>query len=321
MIATIESANEVGECVRQFDKNDLTPQKLQGGFEFSLAYKPPMDWQGLLDYYRSHQISGVETVSEFGYGRLFIEDGEVGFFWATNDASSSQIKLSIHGIKPALLSTVVQRVRRMFDLDMDPSLIEAVFRRQSGFGELWDKSPGLRVAKGWSSFETAIATILGQVVSVKRGRALIAQLVERYGHAGDHPMTGQRIRLFPPPETLATASMTNVGTTQKRRETIRALSSAVANGTIDLTGPQDEAELRKQLLAFSGIGIWSAKYIALRALGNTDAFPHTDLLLNRASKNHPELKLDEVRPWRSYAAVYFWKHFHSEPSNQPKDSK
>jgi hypothetical protein len=43
--------------------------------------------------------------------------------------------------------TAGPEVKRMFDLDMDRSLIEAVFRRQSGFGELWDKSPGLRVAK------------------------------------------------------------------------------------------------------------------------------------------------------------------------------
>jgi len=66
---------------------------------------------------------------------------------------------------------------------------------------------------------------------------------------------------------------------------------------------------RKALLETRGLGPWSAEYISLRALGDTDAFPKTDLILKRALELHPDLDLAAVKPWRSYAAIYLWREF------------
>lgn len=66
---------------------------------------------------------------------------------------------------------------------------------------------------------------------------------------------------------------------------------------------------RESLLAVKGIGPWSADYIRLRAIGDTDAFPGTDLILKRAMELHPDLNCECVRPWRSYVAMYLWREY------------
>ena len=66
---------------------------------------------------------------------------------------------------------------------------------------------------------------------------------------------------------------------------------------------------RESLLEVRGIGPWSAHYISLRAIGDTDAFPGTDLILKRAMEQHPDLDCECVRPWRSYVAMYLWKEY------------
>jgi hypothetical protein len=66
---------------------------------------------------------------------------------------------------------------------------------------------------------------------------------------------------------------------------------------------------RKALLETKGLGSWSAEYISLRAIGDTDAFPRTDLILKRVMALHPKLDLESIKPWRSYAAIYLWKAF------------
>ena len=76
-----------------------------------------------------------------------------------------------------------------------------------------------------------------------------------------------------------------------------------------LSEAQDPLAFRKTLLDTKGLGPWSAEYISLRAIGDTDAFPRTDLVLKRALERHPNLDLESLKPWRSYAAIYLWKEF------------
>jgi hypothetical protein len=77
---------------------------------------------------------------------------------------------------------------------------------------------------------------------------------------------------------------------------------------------------RKALLETKGLGSWSAEYISLRAIGDTDAFPRTDLILKRVLALHADLDLEAIKPWRSYAAIYLWKAFAQSLSKQ-KTSK
>jgi AraC family transcriptional regulator of adaptative response / DNA-3-methyladenine glycosylase II len=111
------------------------------------------------------------------------------------------------------------------------------------------------------------------------------------------------------PLVLANAELSAVKTTQARREAIRDFSRRLLSGKLSLVDHQEPAALRKALLDTKGIGAWSAEYISLRAVGDTDAFPRTDLILKRVLALHPELDVARVKPWRSYAAMYLWKAF------------
>jgi AraC family transcriptional regulator, regulatory protein of adaptative response / DNA-3-methyladenine glycosylase II len=193
-------------------------------------------------------------------------------------------------------------------MDCDPGLIARSLERIPLLVKICRRFPGLRVARGWDCFETAVCTILGQLVSAGRREHLIGQLVRNYGEEVVDPSTSKRVYLFPGPETLASSDLSAIGTTTARREAIRDFSRRVLSGAISLAEDQDPAAFREALLETRGLGPWSAEYIRLRS-GDTDAFPKTDLILKRVLDLHPDLDLQRIKPWRSYAAVYLWKEF------------
>jgi AraC family transcriptional regulator of adaptative response / DNA-3-methyladenine glycosylase II len=275
----------------------------------SLACRTPLDWDGLLDYYRRHRIAGLETIEGDSYSRLFTigETNTPGFFRAGPHGTKPELVLEITISDTRYLLRAVQRVRLMFDLDCDPLSIGNAFGRSPFAASLQEKYPGTRLARGFDPFETAIATILGQVISVRQTTRLMGRLVDEYGEEIRHPLSGERVRVFPSPAALADIELHALGITRQKQATIREFSSRVANGRIQLERAQDREDFKEAVRAVKGIGAWSAEYMALRALGDTDGFPATDLVLSRVLRDNPTCDPDAVRPWRSYLAVLLWK--------------
>jgi len=73
---------------------------------------------------------------------------------------------------------------------------------------------------------------------------------------------------------------------------------------LDPTADRDQT--RAALLALPGVGPWTVEYVAMRALGDPDAFPGTDLVLARQAEGADPTRW---RPWRSYAAMHLWMNF------------
>ena len=291
------------------------------GTEISLAFRPPYDWQTIMRFYLTHPIPGVERVTEDSFERVFRVGNTIGFLQVRAVIDEPQLKLTTTTADPNILSEVISRVRRMFDLDSDPVLIANCFARAPVLAKLCERFPGLRLPRGWDPFETAICSILGQLVSAQQRSTLVGQIVRGYGDQIAHPVSGETTRLFPRPEVLAESDLSDVRTTAARREAIRDLSRRVLRGAISLSQTQDPVAFRKALLETKGLGPWSAEYISLRAIGDTDAFPKTDLILKRALKLHPDLDLELIRPWRSYAAIYLWKEFAQTLSKRKKEKR
>ncbi|HEY1231866.1 MAG TPA: AlkA N-terminal domain-containing protein [Candidatus Binatia bacterium] len=275
--------------------------------DLDLPYVPPYDWQSILDFYRSHSITGIEHVSETRFERLFRIKRTVGAVQVR--AGENCLRVRIAPDEPVIVAEVKRRLRKMFDLDCDPRTIAASLARLPLLATLCARFPGLRLPRGWDPFETAICAILGQLVSARHRATLIGQLVQNYGEQTVDPLSREKARLFPVPLVLANAELSAVKTTQARREAIRDFSRRLLSGKLSLVDHQEPAALRKALLDTKGIGAWSAEYISLRAVGDTDAFPRTDLILKRVLALHPELDVARVKPWRSYAAMYLWKAF------------
>jgi AraC family transcriptional regulator of adaptative response / DNA-3-methyladenine glycosylase II len=200
-------------------------------------------------------------------------------------------------------------VRRLFDLSADPSEISSRLGHDSLLVKRLEAMPGLRVPGCWDGFELSVRALLGQQVSVRAATTLAGRLVNRFGRqvSTESPLT----HLFPSPELLAQTDISSIGLTKARAETIRSLACAVVAGRIDFAAVVNLEDFQSRLCELPGIGAWTAQYIAMRALGDPDAFPGGDLGLLRATSFRNERDLarhaQRWRPWRAYAALYLWQ--------------
>jgi AraC family transcriptional regulator of adaptative response / DNA-3-methyladenine glycosylase II len=279
-------------------------------FSFHLSYRPPFDWEQLLGFLSRRAIPGVEAVQDGAYFRtvyIHRQNREyTGFLEVRHEAERQMISVRLSDTLVPVCAVVLERIKRLFDLQADPMAINAVL------GSLAQARPGLRVPGSFDSFEMAVRAILGQQVSVAGARTIAGRLVARFGTSIRVPAASLGY-LFPKPERIARAPISEIcelGITGRRAETLITLARMMSVGELRLeTGSRLEGTL-KQLHQIPGIGEWTAQYIALRALSWPDAFPHTDLVLRKAlGENNPKKILamtEQWRPWRAYAALHLW---------------
>jgi AraC family transcriptional regulator of adaptative response / DNA-3-methyladenine glycosylase II len=171
----------------------------------------------------------------------------------------------------------------------------------------------LRVPGTLNGFELAVRAILGQQVSIAGARTMVGRLVQALGEPLSRPV-GTLTHLFPSPERVAQANLQMLGLTTRRAAALRALAEGVATGAIVLDRGADRTQTISRLLAVPGIGPWTGAYIGMRALGDPDAFPATDLGLHHALKQSGyalsprrlAAHAEAWRPWRSYAVMHLW---------------
>lgn len=279
-------------------------------YVFHLNFRPPYHWQGMLDFLAPRCTPGVELVEAGCYRRTISANGTYGYFEVCPEPERHCLVARIEFGDPQALFMIVERIRAMFDLNADWSSISETLKSDPVLAEKLRLDPGLRVPGCWDAFELAVRAILGQQVTVKGATTLAGRLASSFGK----PFRGHNAlsHHFPSPEALADAKLTSAGLTKARAETIRSLARAVCDGKISFSGVVDSEQFLNRLCEVPGIGTWTAQYVALRALGEPDAFPASDLGLLRAMnlRNARELesRSEAWRPWRAYAAMYLWRN-------------
>jgi DNA-3-methyladenine glycosylase II len=284
-----------------------------------LPYRTPYDWEAMLSVFRAHQLPHVESVDDGGYERVLRTSKGMGWFRVVEGEKHRSLELSVWNGGEKDIANISHAVRRMFDLDANPDVVREAMNADSHLSSVWKRHPGLRVTRSWSGFETMLTTILGQVVSVSFGRTLADELMKAGGTEARHPKDGELIHLFPTAEQLLTADLSAVRTSESRKTAIRSLAMLVADGTLPWEHPLPPKELRRILLGVPGIGPWTAEYVAMHGFHDDDAFPATDYGLKQELKRHPEVDVDRVRPWRSYAAIALWKSY-AEAKGTPNET-
>jgi AraC family transcriptional regulator of adaptative response / DNA-3-methyladenine glycosylase II len=293
--------------------DDLNLHHLQ----LKLSYRPPLDWSSLLQYLQARAIPGVEWVEGDRYRRTVQIEGSVGVIELRFIEGKQHLLLSVPPDLSRAIMQISERVRSLFDLRADPLTIADHLKQDEGMANLIQDYPGLRVPGAWDGFELAARAILGQQVNLKAANTLTGRLVKTYGDplqtAGDDELA----YLFPRPERLAEASLSDIGLMPNRAEAIRALARAVRDGELVFTTAIGLEEAIERLTALPGLGSWTAHYIAMRVLGEPDAFPAADLALRRAAETKGAMlteaqlqqRAEVWRPWRAYAAMYLWQHY------------
>ena len=211
------------------------------------------------------------------------------------------------------LSTAISRCRWLLDLDADPVAIDELLRADEVLAPVVDKAPGRRVPRTVDPVEFAVRAVLGQQVSTAAARTLAGRLVVEHGEPVDDP-DGGLTHLFPEPATLAELDPERLAMPRSRRTTLTTLIAALAEGNLELSLGSDWQRARAELAQLPGLGPWTIETIAMRALGDPDAFIATDLGVKRAAETL-ELPVSPGalnarsaawRPWRAYAVQYLW---------------
>lgn len=288
-----------------------------GACSLRLAYREPWDFEQFRKHFALRALAGLEQVDDRGYARSFRIGTVTGWFRLRPIPEARVIELSVSGCATPVLSTLVARVRRMFDLDADPTLITDHLAADPVLAPLVARWPGLRLPTAFDPFEQAVRAIVGQQVTVKAAVTVTGRLVSRLGEALPDAPPGGPDRLFPTPAAIAGATLDGLGMPGKRLETLQGFARAVAEGRLALHADQGVDKLIAALRALPGFGPWTAEYIALRAFGEPDAFPASDLGLLKAkvwgeggiSARALSERAEAWRPWRAYAAVYLWQSY------------
>ena len=285
----------------------------------ALGYRPPYPWERVLGFLELRAIPGVELVVGGEYlrtVRIAAPGGKdvSGWVRVCHAPQSNSLTVTVDSTLLPALPQTLGRVRHLFDLYCNP---DVVYEALQPMNEI---RPGLcvvgaRMPGCFDSFEMAVRAILGQQITVKGARTLAARLVGKYGTPISTGIAGLT-HIFPSPQDILALEgpignhLGPLGITGARAKTIHALARALAAGEIDFehcVRPEAEAE---KLLSIPGVGVWTAQYIAMRAMGWTDAFLHTDYGVKKALAPRSEKEIlamaEAWRPWRSYATVNLW---------------
>jgi AraC family transcriptional regulator of adaptative response / DNA-3-methyladenine glycosylase II len=203
-------------------------------------------------------------------------------------------------------------VSRLFDLDADTESIATSLRRDPRLARAL-RGRVVRVPGAFDAFEAGVRALLGQQVSVAAARTLAGRLAAAAGEPLP-PSEAGLTHVFPTPAAVAAAPLERLGLTRARAAALRSFAGAVASGELDLgafTGLDDAVE---RLTRLPGIGDWTAQYLAMRALGEPDAFPAGDLGVRQAlaqggtlpSEREVRARAERWRPWRAYAVLALW---------------
>jgi AraC family transcriptional regulator, regulatory protein of adaptative response / DNA-3-methyladenine glycosylase II len=308
-----------------------------GAIVLRLPFRPPFDVDGLLGFFAARAVDGVEAVDGATYRRtLQLPRGPAtvtldlgpaaapgsGSAHPSRRAPRSGVGRGTHVVAtlrltdPRDLAPAVSRLRRLLDLDADPTAVDTALAADPLLAPSVAAAPGIRLPGSVDAAETALRAVLGQQVSVAAARTAATRLAAALGErlppalAGDGPDL-----LFPTPTAIAEHGAELLTGPARRTATVVALASGIADGSVTLDTGSDPATFRADLTALPGVGPWTAGYLAMRVLGDPDELLADDLAVRRGAAalglpSDPDDLLhhaDRWAPWRSYAALHLWR--------------
>ena len=274
-----------------------------------LPFRRPLCPDNLFGHLAATAVPGVEEVRNGRYRRTLRLPHGPGIIELAPTPERIVCRVSISDLRD--LTTTIARCRRLLDLDADPrgrghppGTATRTWRRW------WPRhragaSPVAWTAPRWLSVPCSASTSRWA-----RPRAAAGALVARSGEVCPDP-EGGLTHLFPEPAAVGAEVS---GLPASRRQALAALAAALADGELSLGPGCDRDSELAALARIPGIGPWTLQTVAMRALGDPDAFPAGDLGLRRAAvdlglPSAPvalAARAEAWRPWRAYAVQHLW---------------
>lgn len=282
-----------------------------GTLALRLAARTPFAYRGVFGHLAAAAVPGCEEVRHGAYRRTLRLPHGNAVVSLTPAPDHVRCLLSLGDLRD--VATATARCRRLLDLDADPNAVIATLGADPALAPIVAAAPGQRIPRTVDEPELAVRAVLSQQVSLRAARTHAGRLVRRYGQPIVDP-AGSLTHTFPSADRLAAIDPAELALPRSRQRTFAALVGALADGTLALDAGTDWDRARRQLLALPGIGAWTAELIAMRALGDPDAFPARDRGV-RVAAQHLGLPARSRalaehsarwRPWRSYATQQLW---------------
>ncbi len=279
-----------------------------GAILLRLPFRRPLCPDNLFGHLAATAVLGVEDVVGDTYRRTLRLAHGPGIVELTPGADHVACRMTLSDLRD--LTTAIARCRWLLDLDADPQAIDELLSADPDFAASVAVAPGRRVPRCVDGAEMAVRAVLGQQVSTAAARTHAARIVDQCGEPLEDPRGGLT-HLFPEPQALGEVRLAMPAA---RTRTLRALVDALSHGRLSLDPGCDRAEALSILSDLPGFGPWTTQVIAMRALGDPDAFPVTDLGVRRAAEalGLPSAPValtahaERWRPWRAYAVQYLW---------------
>ena len=298
------------------------------GITLLLPYRPPYDWPGMLGFLRVRAIPGLEIVDCDSYRRVIALDGDVGAIEVTDVPERASLRVTVRFPALKCLPRIIARVRRMFDLGADPVAISAALARDPALAPLVEARPGVRVPGAWDGLEIAIRAVLGQQISVRAATSLAGSLVASLGQdVADRVGIAGLTHAFPAPDRITPERVAALGMPRSRAACIAGIAMA-ARADPSLFEPRhDLDDTVARLRVLPGIGEWTAHYVAMRVLRESDAFLAADVALQRILASNGQRpnardlleRAERWRPWRAYAVLHLWIAEAAEKATEAND--
>ncbi|WP_323179220.1 AlkA N-terminal domain-containing protein [Streptomyces longwoodensis] len=299
------------ELRARLPRHDHAAPATPGTLRLRLPFRAPLHPDNLFGHLAATAVPGVEEWRDGAYRRTLRLPYGHGIVALAPAPDHVDCRLTLGDLRD--LTVAISRCRRLLDLDADPVAVDDQLRTDPLLAPLVDKAPGRRVPRTVDEAEFAVRAVLGQQVSTAAARTHAARLVTAHGDPVDDP-AGGLTHLFPEPAALAAVDPGTLAMPGTRRATLTGLVGRLADGSLHLGVGSDWAEARATLLALPGFGPWTVDVIAMRALGDPDAFLPTDLGVRAAARRLGlpatpaalTARAAAWRPWRAYAVQHLW---------------
>ncbi|MFD5224722.1 DNA-3-methyladenine glycosylase 2 family protein [Microbacterium sp. NPDC058342] len=292
----------------------------QGIIDLLLPHRSPLDAQGLFSWMAARALPGVETSTPDGFARNLRMPGGPAHMEIRAD-SEGRLRLRARVTRLGDLAPLVATARRLFDLDADPSAVDAALSSHVELAPLVAALPGIRVPGTADPHEMLIRAMVGQQITVVAARTALTALAEQLGER-----TADGGLLFPTMAMIAEHGAEVLRGPAARIRAITGAASALADGSLVLTVGDDAMEQRARLLAMPGIGPWTADYVRMRVIGDPDVLLPGDVAMRAGAAatglpDDPRLLTgwaERVAPWRSYLTAHLWR---AAPVRRPRTPK